>query len=92
MLQPMLNAVYKHIACSEELLCSQQFHSDCLAFDQLGLLFLFQAGLCCTALLGAPEVCSGDPSPGQELLASPRCCGTRLVQVPQFAAAGWDAD
>lgn len=43
MLQPMLNAVYKHIPCPEELLSSLQFHSDCLAFDQLGLLILFQA-------------------------------------------------
>lgn len=44
MLQPVLNTVYKHIACSEELLCSLQFHTDCLAFNQLGLFFfLFQA-------------------------------------------------
>lgn len=33
---------------------------------------------------------SGDPSALRELIASPRCCGTRLVQVAQFAAAGWD--
>lgn len=39
MLQPVLNTVYKHIACSEELLCSLQFHTDCLAFNQLGLFF-----------------------------------------------------
>lgn len=56
MLQPMLNAVYEHIACSEELLCTQQFHSDCLAFDQLGLLFLFQAKPCLSHLSSCSEV------------------------------------